>query len=61
MNAGHAMQLSRTELSIAFDLADELRDLRRDLEFTSGDRAAKTLAKTDGLRLTLVLLKPVHP
>jgi hypothetical protein len=55
------MQLSRTELSIAFELADELRELRRDLEFTSGERAAKTLAKTDGLRLTLVLLKPVHP
>lgn len=47
-----------------FELADELRDLRRDLEFTSGDRAAKTLAKTDGLRVTLVLLKggaSLHP
>jgi hypothetical protein len=55
------MQLSRTELSIAFELAYELRDLRRDREFTSGDGAAKTLAKADGLRLTLVLLKPVHP
>jgi hypothetical protein len=42
---------------IVFDLSDELRALREDLEFTSGDRAAKTLAKTDGLRVTLVLLK----
>jgi quercetin dioxygenase-like cupin family protein len=47
-----------------FELADELRDLRRDIEFTSGDRAAKTLAKTDELRVTLVLLKggaTLHP
>jgi quercetin dioxygenase-like cupin family protein len=47
-----------------FELADERRDLRRDLEFTSADRAAKTLAKTDGLRVTLVLLKrgaTLHP
>jgi quercetin dioxygenase-like cupin family protein len=42
---------------IVFDLAAELRSLRQDLEFTSGNRAAKTLAKTDGLRVTLVLLK----
>jgi hypothetical protein len=47
-----------------FELADELRNLRRDLEFTSGDRAAKSLAKTDGLRVTVVLLKrgaSLHP
>ena len=42
---------------VVFDLTDELAGLRDDLEFTSGDRAAKTLAKTDGLRVTLVLLK----
>ena len=39
-----------------FELADEVRTLRRELEHTSGGRAAKTLAKTDGLRVTLVLL-----
>jgi quercetin dioxygenase-like cupin family protein len=40
-----------------FELTDEVGSLRRDLHHTSGARAAKTLAKTDGLRLTLVLLK----
>ena len=39
-----------------FALADEVRTLRSELEHTSGGRAAKTLAKTDGLRVTLVLL-----
>lgn len=39
-----------------FDLADEVRSLGRELAHTSGGRAAKTLAKTDGLRVTLVLL-----
>ena len=40
-----------------FELANELLSLRAELEHTSGGRAAKTLAKTDGLRVTLVLLK----
>lgn len=39
-----------------FKLADELRSLRGELEHTSGGRAAQILAKTDGLRVTLVLL-----
>jgi quercetin dioxygenase-like cupin family protein len=39
-----------------FALADEVRTLRGELDHTSGGRAAKTLAKTDGLRVTLVLL-----
>jgi quercetin dioxygenase-like cupin family protein len=39
-----------------FALSDEVRSLRGDLDHTSGGRAAKTLAKTDGLRVTLVLL-----
>jgi hypothetical protein len=40
-----------------FALADEVRSLRAELQRTSGGRAAKTLAKTDGVRVTLVLLK----
>jgi quercetin dioxygenase-like cupin family protein len=39
-----------------FELADEVRSLRGELEHTSGGRTAKTLAKTDGIRVTLVLL-----
>jgi quercetin dioxygenase-like cupin family protein len=39
-----------------FELTDEVRTLRGELAHTSGGRAAKTLAKTDGLRVTLVLL-----
>jgi quercetin dioxygenase-like cupin family protein len=39
-----------------FDVTDEVRNLRAELHRTSGGRAAKTLAKTDGLRVTLVLL-----
>jgi quercetin dioxygenase-like cupin family protein len=39
-----------------FKLSDEVRTLRGELDHTSGGRAAKTLAKTDGLRVTLVLL-----
>ena len=39
-----------------FALTDEVRSLRSELDHTSGGRAAKTLAKTDGLRVTLVLL-----
>ena len=40
-----------------FRVSEELRGLQRDLEHTSGGRAAKTLAKTEGLRVTLVLIK----
>jgi quercetin dioxygenase-like cupin family protein len=40
-----------------FRSTDEVRSLRADLRHTSGGRAAKTLAKTDGLRVTLVLLE----
>ncbi len=39
-----------------FKLTDEVRSLRDELHHTSGGRAAKTLAKTDGLRVTLLLL-----
>src|SRR5690242_18426879 len=42
---------------LVFQLADEVRKLRQDLEHTSGGRAAKTLAKTEGLRVTLVLIQ----
>ncbi len=40
-----------------FHSTEEVLGLRRDLDYTTGGRAAKTLAKTDGLRVTLVLLK----
>lgn len=40
-----------------FSMTDEIRGLRTDLQHTSGERAARTLAKTEGLRVTLVLLK----
>jgi quercetin dioxygenase-like cupin family protein len=39
-----------------FGLSAEVQSLRRDLHHTSGGRAAKTLAKADGVRVTLVLL-----
>src|SRR6266545_1784662 len=42
--------------SHVFALANEVRSLRGELDHTSGGRAAKTLAKTDGIRVTLVLL-----
>jgi quercetin dioxygenase-like cupin family protein len=42
---------------LVFRTADEVDSLREDLEHTSGGRAAKTLAKTEGLRVTLVLIK----
>jgi quercetin dioxygenase-like cupin family protein len=42
---------------LVFQVATEVQSLRHDLEFTSGGRAAKTLVKTAGLRLTLVLIK----
>jgi quercetin dioxygenase-like cupin family protein len=42
---------------LVFHVAEEVLALRHDLEHTSGGRAAKTLAKTEGLRVTLVLIK----
>jgi quercetin dioxygenase-like cupin family protein len=42
---------------LVFRLADEIDALRRDLSRSSGQRSAKTLAKTRGLRLTLVVLE----
>ena len=42
---------------LLFHLEDEVRDLRSELGRTSGGRAAKTLAKADGLRVTLILLR----
>ena len=42
---------------LVFRIAEEVNSLRNDLEHTSGGRAAKTLAKTEGLRVTLVLIK----
>ena len=42
---------------LVFRVAEEIDSLRHDLEHTSGGRAAKTLAKTEGLRVTLVLIK----
>jgi hypothetical protein len=41
---------------LLFRLADEIDALRQDLSRSSGQRSAKTLAKTRGLRLTLVVL-----
>jgi quercetin dioxygenase-like cupin family protein len=41
---------------VTFNLHDEVQMLRGDLDRTSGRRAAKTLAKAGGLRVTLVLL-----
>lgn len=65
MTTSHSRQTSGTTHRAArqmsgrgsvFELADEVRSLRAELAHTSGGRAAKTLAKTDGLRVTLVLL-----
>lgn len=42
---------------LVFQVATEVQSLRHDLEFTSGGRAAKTLVKTAGLRITLVLIR----
>jgi quercetin dioxygenase-like cupin family protein len=42
---------------LLFHLEDEVRDLRSELGRTSGGRAAKTLAKAGGLRVTLILLR----
>jgi quercetin dioxygenase-like cupin family protein len=66
MTASHSRQTSGTARRAGrqmsgrdqvFALDDEVRTLRGELEHTSGGRAAKTLAKTDGLRATLVLLR----
>jgi quercetin dioxygenase-like cupin family protein len=42
---------------VVFRLGEEIDSLRQDLEHTSGGRAARTLAKTEGLRVTLILIK----
>jgi quercetin dioxygenase-like cupin family protein len=42
---------------LTYTLSDEIQMLRKDLDRTSGGRAAKTLAKAGGLRVTLVLLQ----
>jgi quercetin dioxygenase-like cupin family protein len=66
MTTSHSRQTSGTTHRAArqmsgrgqvFKLTDELRSLHGELDHTSGGRAAKTLAKTDGLRVTLVLLR----
>jgi quercetin dioxygenase-like cupin family protein len=49
-----ARSLSGTGL--VFRLADELQGLREDLTRSSGQRTAKTLAKSGGLRATLVYM-----
>ena len=41
---------------LTYSLADEIESLKRDLEHTSGNRAAKTLAKAHNLRVTLIML-----
>ena len=41
---------------LCFRLADEIRELERDLGRASGGRSGKTLAKAAGLRVTLVML-----
>jgi quercetin dioxygenase-like cupin family protein len=42
---------------LVFRLANEIDALRQDLSRSSGQRSAKTLAKTRGLRITLVVLQ----
>jgi quercetin dioxygenase-like cupin family protein len=42
---------------LLFNLGDEVQSLRADLGRATGGRAAKTLAKSDRLRVTLVLLQ----
>jgi quercetin dioxygenase-like cupin family protein len=56
--SGTAHRLPRTMSGRGhvFALADEVHSLRGELHRTSGGRAAKTLAKTDATRVTLVLL-----
>src|SRR3954470_8008443 len=41
---------------VVSDMQAELHSLREDLKFTTSGRAARTLAKTAGLRVTLVLI-----
>ena len=43
-------------IGLIFRLADEVADLRQDLSRSSGQRSAKTLAKSGGLRVTLVAM-----
>ena len=42
---------------MVFRLNDEMRELRQDLTRSSGNRSAKTLAKSGGLRVTLVAVE----
>lgn len=42
---------------LMYRLADEIAELRQDLARSSGQRSAKTLAKSRGLRVTLVVLE----
>jgi len=42
---------------LVFRLADDIAELRQDLSKSSGQRSAKTLAKSGGLRITLVVLE----
>jgi hypothetical protein len=56
--------IDRRHRGHVFDLANEVGNLRLELDYSSGSRAAKMLAKTDGLRVTLVLLSSgatLHP
>jgi quercetin dioxygenase-like cupin family protein len=41
---------------LVFRFADEIQELRQDLARSSGQRSAKTLAKSGGLRVTLVVV-----
>jgi quercetin dioxygenase-like cupin family protein len=41
---------------LVFRLSDEIQELRQDISHASGHRSAKTLAKSAGLRTTLVYL-----
>src|SRR5690348_13794160 len=43
---------------LVFRLADEIEEVRKDLSRSSGQRSAKTLAKSGGLRVTLVCMEP---
>jgi quercetin dioxygenase-like cupin family protein len=42
---------------LTFRLSDEIQELRQDISRSSGQRSAKTLAKSDGLRVTMVYLE----
>jgi quercetin dioxygenase-like cupin family protein len=42
---------------LVFGLANEITELRQDLSKSSGQRSAKTLAKSGGLRITLVVME----